>query len=76
MTPSEKSAKLQSLLEKAGINIQRATILGAYAHITSYAKYRDAIIHAMTSAGFGLIYEKDGIHLDELKGLRLSFKVT
>ena len=75
MTPREKSEKLKATLERAGFNIQSCSVLGAFSHITSYAKYRDAIFHIMTSAGFKLIYEMDGHHLDGSKGLRLSFKL-
>ena len=71
----EKGAKLVKILEAAGINVRSAMILGAIAHIDSFATYREQIVDLMTTAGFSVLKESNGAHMDGTNGYRISFRV-
>lgn len=70
------SERLAGLIAKAGINAKAVQVLGAIAHIDSFEKYHDAIVHLMTSAGFVPVRASTGYHMDGSKGYRASFKLA
>ena len=71
---NSKSAQMAQIIAKAGINTRDVTVLGAYVHVDTFAKYRAALLHLMSTAGFGLVMERDGVHLGGLDGFRMVFK--
>lgn len=72
-TMNDKSAKLSTTIVKAGINIRRVSVIGSIAHIDSFQKYHDAILHLMTAAGFKVLRISNGAHMDGTSGYRASF---
>lgn len=68
--------KIKALLAKSGINATRVSVIGRFVHIDSYKKYDLHLQHVMTAAGFVVLQARDGIHLDEYNGYRLSAKVA
>lgn len=72
---ASKSDRLKSALDKAGINTTRVSVLGSFAHISSYEKYHDAIVHLMTAAGWRVKRISNGYHMDGTQGYRASFEL-
>ena len=72
----EKGAKLAATLQAAKINVVSAMVFGAIVHINSYEKYRAQIIDLMTSAGFAILKESNGAHMDGTSGYRISFRLA
>lgn len=72
MTTTER---LSTLLQKAKINARRVTVLGTFVHIDTFPKYRGALLDLMSRAGFALVMERDGAHMDSFDGYRLVFRL-
>ena len=68
-----KSQMLKEMFEKAGINTRDVRVIGSIAHIDSFKKYHDTLIHWMTAAGFAVLRVSDGAHMDGTSGYRASF---
>jgi hypothetical protein len=71
---NSKSDQMAQIIAKAGINTRDVTVLGAYVHVDTFAKYRAALLHLMSTAGFRLVMERDGVHLGGLDGFRMVFR--
>ena len=70
----EKGKKLADLLAKVGINTTSVLVIGQFAHIDSFKKYRDQIVNVMTTSGFVFHMERDEFHMDGSNGYRIVFK--
>ncbi len=70
-----KSEALNNVLTEAGINVRSAKVFGSFAHIDTYTKHRDKVLHMLSNVGFKLINESNGFHLDGTEGFRMSFQM-
>jgi hypothetical protein len=68
-----KNQQMTALFEKAKINVRTVSVLGAFVHVDTFVKYRVALLDLMTTAGFRLVMERDGAHLDGIDGFRMVF---
>ena len=73
---SEKSERLAKVLASANINARCVNVFGSYAHVDTYAKYEGALRDLMGNAGFTLVKISDGIHMDDMPGFRMVFRVA
>lgn len=71
-----KSEQMLQIITAAKINAKRVTVLGSWVHIDTFHNQRAALLHLMSSAGFALKSERDGVHLDDYRGFRMVFKVA
>ena len=69
-----KNQQMTVLLNKAGVNVRDVSVLGAFVHVDTFAKYRAALLHVMSAAGFRLVMERDGVHLGGPDGFRMVFQ--
>jgi hypothetical protein len=70
-----KSQQMKDILTAAGANIRSLSVIGAWVHIDTFAKYENLLRSTMAAAGFQCVKISDGIHMDGTEGYRIVFKV-
>ena len=72
---NSKSAALHFILDKAGINTRKVTVLGSFAHIDTFEKYENKLLDLMSNGGFVIRSVSNGVHLDGVDGFRMVFQL-
>lgn len=71
-----KSAQMEALLTKAGINTRRVLAFGSFVHVDTFHKYEAKLTDLMTNAGFAVRSASDGVHMDGVDGFRMVFQLS